>query len=156
MWGTQWLRLGLGFTFTLGYVNVSKLLERTLLYLLWHLCGGGMWKVCCKKWEPTVKFLSLSWSANYATSDILCDVHVNVWRKQWFRDVSKEAGWEVDRQEVGLMTYWRQRTVHWDSCCGSKRPPSMERNGPFSIQPSALMKDQEDVITNQMIISNSV
>ena len=51
----------------------------------------------------------------------------------------------VDRQEVGLMTYWRQRTVHWDSCCGSQKTAKHgERYGPFSIQPSALMKDQEE------------
>jgi len=36
-------------------------------------------------------------------------------------NVSKKAGREVDRQEVGLMTYWRQWTVHWDSCCSSQK-----------------------------------
>ena len=60
-------------------------------------------------------------SANYATSDILCDVQVNVWRKRWFRDVSREAEQEGDWRDLGLMTYWRQRTAHWVSCCVSRK-----------------------------------
>jgi len=43
------------------------------------------------------------------------------------------------------MTYWRQRTVYTGTVAAAlRRPPSMERDGPFSIQPSALMKDQEE------------
>ena len=49
--------------------------------------------------------------------------------RSWINDILESGGNELYTGTVAA---------------AHRRPPSMERDGPFSIQPSALMKDQEE------------